>query len=216
MKIGRVPQLLSSFTKVVAFFSFSDHNKKLLLLFLKYTYEIILSCVLLKFLALSFLIVVAIFLSSTKLSNDSEDSHFHSLPFLSILEIYPLSYKAGEEILDETYSFTNNVDEIYSLSNTVAEDNEEFIPRIVHLELIEGATESHGDYKDSIPGSAHVELIEGAIRVDDEGDKDDVDSTADDKNVADDLKIRIEEFIAKNIKKWKEEMLVDKIRYLEY
>ncbi|CAH1416157.1 unnamed protein product [Lactuca virosa] len=233
MKIRREP----FFTKVLSFFSFTDRNQKLLLLFLKYTYEIIFSCVLLKFLALSFLIIVAIFLSSIKLSNDTEDSdQYHSLPFLSILELDSLSYKVGDNILDETnYSFANNADEIYSMRDIiVAEDNQEFIPRVVHLELIESATGRHDDYKDSIPGFAHVKLIEGAIRSDeeivefhrddgydedndDEGDKDDVDNcTSDDSNDVDDLKIRIEEFIAKNIKKWKEEMLVDNIRYLEY
>ncbi|KAI3719239.1 hypothetical protein L6452_20134 [Arctium lappa] len=186
------------------------------------------------FLALTFFIIVVFFRSSLKPSNDCEDSHTHthSISFLSILEAYPLSYKVDEEIVpNETYRFNDIIDETYSLANII---DEEFVPRVVHLELIKGATESHEDYKDFVPRSVHVELIEGSIRCneeieefhgydgydednDDEYDEDDVDSSyEDDGNDDDDLKIRIDEFIAKHISKWKEEMLHDKFLYLEY
>ncbi|KAL4585874.1 hypothetical protein LXL04_010501 [Taraxacum kok-saghyz] len=163
--------------------------------------------------------------------------------------IYQLSLKA--EILPKTYmeigrvpklrslftkviSFTNTADEICTLTNIVAEeDPQEFIPRIVHLELIEDATGRHDDFKDSTSSFVDVKLLEGAIRSDevsvefhgydgydedndDEGDNDDVDSIADDSKDVDDLHIRVEEFIAKNIMKWKEEMRADKIRVFTY
>ncbi|PWA53437.1 pheromone-processing carboxypeptidase KEX1 [Artemisia annua] len=172
---------------------------------------------LLMFWALSFLVVAIYLRGSSKRSSDNEACQYHCISCLSDIYVYPSSYKVDKGILDDTYSLTNI---------TVVEDEHEFIPRVVHLELIDGASESHEDCKDLIPSCLHVKLIEGAIGNDDEceefhgydgydedndddGDQDDVDSE-------DDLNFRIEEFIAKNVSLWKEEMLNDKLFYLEY
>ncbi|KAJ0444000.1 hypothetical protein HanIR_Chr16g0826971 [Helianthus annuus] len=310
MKIRRVPKLLSFISSLVSFFSSSRRHQKLLVhhIVIKIASEINHIYVLLVFLALISWCIVTIFSSgSSKQSHDSEESQCHSDPFLSILELYPLSHKVDEEMLDETYCLTNvaendsgfipwlhkvderildetysltnikaiddqefiprlhkvdeetldetyslanivadddrvlilrshNIheeilDETYSLTNVVTEDEKEFIPRLVHLELIEGATGNHEDYNKVAPHVIHVKLIEGAIvsnneieefkdyaEDDDyEGDDDGIlDDGNDNDSESDDLTIRIEEFIAKNIRKWREEMLNDKFNhYLE-
>ncbi|KAI3684261.1 hypothetical protein L6452_33482 [Arctium lappa] len=98
--------------------------------------------------------------------------------------------------------------------------DQEFIPSVVRLELIESATGSHEDCKDLVPCFDQVDVIEGSIGSDEEikefdgyeGDVDSIEEEDDDDN----LKIRVEEFIAKNIRKWKEEMLNDKLLCLEF
>ncbi|KAJ9559566.1 hypothetical protein OSB04_004726 [Centaurea solstitialis] len=174
--------------------------------------------------------------SSSKPSSDDcdQDSQHDSISFLSILESYPLSYIVDEKILDETYSFANIVDKddqevipsVLHLELACASEShdQEFIPRVVHLELIEGAIGSHEDCKDIVPCFVQEKAIgsdeESKVYDGYEGDKDDIDSIEDDDDFDDDddddLKIRIEEFIAKNIRKWKEEMINDKLLCLEY
>lgn len=223
MKTVRVPTLLSFLAKIITFFSSLHHHRNLRHLLPNSTYELKHTYVFLTFLALS-LCIVAIFLrGSSKRSSDNEDLQYHSISFFSLLELYPLSYKFDEGELDETHSLTH----------IGAEDDQEFIPRLVRLELIEGATGNHEDYKDSITCSVHAKLIEGDIESDDEsevfhgfdgydednddeGDEDDAGSIVDDDSGNNDLKIKVEEFISKTFKKWREEMLNDKVHYLKY
>lgn len=97
---------------------------------------------------------------SSKRSSDNEaNCQYHSIYCPSDIYLYPSSYKVDKEILDDTYSLTNI---------TVVEDEHEFVPRVVHLELIEGGSEGHEDCKDLIPSFLHVKLLEGAIGSDDE------------------------------------------------
>ncbi|GJU57129.1 hypothetical protein Tco_1234895 [Tanacetum coccineum] len=164
--------------------------------------------------------------SSSKRSTDNEGCQYHSNSCLSEIELYPSSYKVDQGILKDTYSLSNFI--------LVEDDEHEFIPRVVHLELIEGASDDgHEDCKNVIPSFLHVKLIEGGIASDDEyedsqgyngydedndddGDEDDVDSVTGNFNDKDDLTFRIEEFIAKNNNLWKEERFNDKLLYLEY
>ncbi|KAK1424987.1 hypothetical protein QVD17_20329 [Tagetes erecta] len=270
MKIHRVKRLASFLSNLISFFSWSRKYQRLLVLHIvaKITSEVNHNYVLLMFLALSLCIVTIFLRVSSKQSNDSEESHSHSNPLLSMLELYPLSHKldhdeildethslanimaednqkvipwlhkVDEEILDETHSLANIMaednqkvipwlhkvdeeilDETYSLANIVAEEDEhEFIPRLVYLELIESATGNHDDYKnDDIPNHfVHVKLIEGATSIKDEieefhGYDGDNEGEGDHGSDDDDLNIRIEEFIAMNIRTWREEMLIDKL-----
>nr|GEY40149.1 pheromone-processing carboxypeptidase KEX1 [Tanacetum cinerariifolium] len=227
MKIGRVPTLLSFLAKSAVIICFSGHYKKLGILYSISSCEWKRSYILLMFWALCFLILAIYLRGSSKRSSDNEGCQYHSSSCLSELELYPSSYKVDQGILKDTYSLSNFI--------VVEDDEHEFIPRVVHLELIEGANDDgHEDCKNVIPSFLHIKLIEGGIGSDDEyedsqgynngydedndddGDEDDVDSVTGNFNDKDDLTFRIEEFIAKNNNLWKEERLNDKLLYLEY
>ncbi|CAH1416158.1 unnamed protein product [Lactuca virosa] len=68
-----------------------------------------------------------------------EDFQYHSDSFFSALELHPLPYKFDEDMVYEIYSSTDIVDE----------DDQDFVPRLVHLELVKGASGSHEDYDPS-------------------------------------------------------------------
>ncbi|KAD4982568.1 hypothetical protein E3N88_19239 [Mikania micrantha] len=222
MRTRRIPKLVSFVSIIVNFFSSSRHHQKLIVhhVVFKHTREINHVYVLLMFLVLSFYIATIFSSGSSKLSNDSEEPQRKSNHSPLMLELYhPLPLKVDEEILDETYS----------LPNIVAQDDQEFIPRLVHLELIKGAIGSHDDYKVVIPDNfidaklitsaikGNTEIIEFQGYDDDNVDEGDEVSVLNDINDNDDdLTIRIEEFIAMNTRKWREEMLKDKFLYLEY
>ncbi|KAL4585875.1 hypothetical protein LXL04_010502 [Taraxacum kok-saghyz] len=71
--------------------------------------------------------------------NVQEDVQYCSDSFFSALELHPLPYKFDE---DMTY-------EIYGGTNVVDEDDQDFVPRLVHLELVKGASGIHEDYDPS-------------------------------------------------------------------
>ncbi|CAI9279365.1 unnamed protein product [Lactuca saligna] len=132
MEIGGVPKLLSFLAKIISFF-LSHNHQKLVVLFKKFAYEAKPSYVLLMFFTISILIV-GIFSRIAQ-----EDFQYHSDSFFSVLELHPLSYGFDE---DMTY-------EIYSSTTIVDEDDQDFVPRLVHLELVKGASGSHEDYDPS-------------------------------------------------------------------
>lgn len=140
MKIDKVPKLLSFLAKGFSFF-FSQNHQKLVLL-KKFSHEAKPSYFLVMFLMFSFLIVRILCKDSSQFSSDKEEFEYHSESIFP-LELYPLSYKVDEEIQNE----------IYSKSNIVDDNDQDFVPRLVHLELIKGATGSHDDYDPSFKGT---------------------------------------------------------------
>ncbi|KAI3498488.1 hypothetical protein L1887_34263 [Cichorium endivia] len=173
MKIGGVSKLLSFLAKILSFL-FSHHHQKLIVLFKKFTYEAKPSYILLMFF-IFIILIVRIFSG-----NAQEDSQYHPDYFFSALELHLLSYKFDEDMSNEIYSSTNIVDEA----------DQDFIPRLVHLELVKGASGSHEDYD---PSFSSCWMNHGYAN-----------------------RSGTEEFVANNIGKRYDEILKDKFLYKEY
>ncbi|KAJ0435011.1 hypothetical protein HanIR_Chr17g0888441 [Helianthus annuus] len=158
MMIRRVSKLPYFLNNIFAFFSLSRHEQNLVVhdIFTKCAYEIKHTFGLLMFMALSLCIVTVFSRGSSNQAIDSEEYESHSNHFLPVFELHPLCYEVDEEVLEETHSLGYD---------------QEFIPRLVQLELIEGATGRHEDYKESVPCLMHVKQTKRCIGSDSESEE---------------------------------------------
>ncbi|KAL7203673.1 hypothetical protein ACSBR2_016855 [Camellia fascicularis] len=173
------------FSLVLSSLSLSHHHS---LFVSKFVSAVTKSSNLVLFFVFNFIIIAIFLLGSSKTSSEDHFDSFSYLPPL-VCEVESQSDKAkGDDYNDA---------------------NDEFVPRLVYVEYKQGKEfllECFEDEDDSHGCDGHEEDN------DDEGGDDDDVSSEDSEN--EDLKRKVEEFIAKNNKKWREELVNDKFLWI--
>ncbi|KAI8025533.1 hypothetical protein LOK49_LG02G00588 [Camellia lanceoleosa] len=175
------------FSFVLSSLSLSHHHS----LFLsKFVSAVTKSGNLVLFFVFNFIIIAIFLLGSSKTS--SED-HFDSFSYLPPLVCEVESQPDNAKVDDYN------------------DDNDEFVPRLAYVKYKQGKEfllECFDDEDDSHGFHGHEEDN------DDEGGDDDDDDVSSENDENEDLKRKFEEFIAKNNKKWREELVNDKCLWI--